>query len=37
MMDAYVAGCPAREWVYRRHAPFVQDDQFWGHWAALSS
>jgi transposase InsO family protein len=37
MMDAYVAGCPAREWVYRRHAPFVQDDQFWWHWAALSS
>jgi hypothetical protein len=33
MLDAYVAGCTDRELVYRRHAPFVQDDQFWGQWA----
>jgi hypothetical protein len=28
-----VAGCPNRETVYRQHAQFVQDYQFWGHWA----
>jgi len=33
MLDAYVAGCPDRERVYRQHAQFVQDYQFWGHWA----
>jgi hypothetical protein len=33
MLDAYVAGCPDRAMVYRQHAQFVQDYQFWGHWA----
>jgi hypothetical protein len=33
MLDAYVAGCTDRELVYRQHAQFVQDYQFWGHWA----
>jgi hypothetical protein len=33
MLDAYVAGCTDRETVYRQHAQFVQDYQFWGHWA----
>jgi hypothetical protein len=33
MLDAYVVGCTAREHVYRRHAQFVQDYQFWGQWA----
>jgi hypothetical protein len=33
MLDAYVAGCIDRETVYRQHAQFVQDYQFWGHWA----
>src|SRR5919197_4241946 len=33
MLDAYIAGCTDRESVYRQHAQFVQDYQFWGHWA----
>lgn len=33
MLDAYVVGCTEREQVYQRHAQFVQDYQFWGHWA----
>jgi transposase InsO family protein len=33
MLDAYVAGCTDRATVYRQHAQFVQDYQFWGHWA----
>jgi len=33
MLDAYVVGCSDRETVYRQHAQFVQDYQFWGHWA----
>jgi hypothetical protein len=33
MLDAYVVGCTERERVYHQHAPLVQDDQFWGHWA----
>jgi hypothetical protein len=33
MLDAYVVGCPERESVYQRHTQFVQDYQFWGHWA----
>ena len=33
MLDAYVLDSPEREQVYRRHAQFVQDYQFWGHWA----
>jgi transposase len=33
MLDAYVTGCTDREAVYRQHAQFVQDYQFWGHWA----
>jgi transposase InsO family protein len=33
MLDAYVVGCTEREHVYRQHAQFVQDYQFWGHWA----
>jgi hypothetical protein len=33
MLDAYVVRCPDRETVYRQHARFVHDDQFWGHWA----
>jgi hypothetical protein len=33
MLDAYVMGGTDRELVYRQHAQFVQDDQFWGHWA----
>jgi transposase len=33
MLDAYVAGCTNRATVYRQHAQFVQDYQFWGHWA----
>ena len=33
MLDAYVVGCTEREQVYRQHAQFVRDDQFWGHWA----
>jgi hypothetical protein len=33
MLDAYVVGCTEREPVYRQHAQFVQDYQFWGHWA----
>jgi hypothetical protein len=33
MLDAYVAGCTDRAMAYRQHAQFVQDYQFWGHWA----
>ena len=33
MLDAYMTGCTDQETVYRQHAQFVQDDQFWGHWA----
>jgi hypothetical protein len=33
MLDAYVVGGTTRELVYRQHAQFVQDYQFWGHWA----
>jgi len=33
MLDAYVVDCADRETVYRQHAQFVQDYQFWGHWA----
>jgi transposase len=33
MLDAHVVGSPERETVYRQHTPFVQDYQFWGHWA----
>ena len=33
MLDASVVGCTAREDVYRQHAQFVHDYQFWGHWA----
>jgi Integrase core domain len=33
MLDAYLIGCTQHEPVDRQHAPFVQDDQFWGHWA----
>jgi hypothetical protein len=33
MLDAYVVGCTEREQVDHRQAQFVQDDQFWGHWA----
>jgi hypothetical protein len=33
MLDAYVAGCTDRESVYRQHAQFVDDYQYWGHWA----
>jgi transposase InsO family protein len=33
MLDAYVVGCTERGHVYRQHAQFVQDYQFWGHWA----
>jgi transposase len=33
MLDAYVLGCTERTTVYRQHAQFVHDDQFWGHWA----
>ena len=33
MLDAYVLGCTERTTVYRQHAQFVQDYQFWGHWA----
>lgn len=33
MLDAYVVGSPKRETVYRQHTQFVQDYQFWGHWA----
>jgi transposase InsO family protein len=33
MLDAYVVRCPDRETVYRQHAQFVKDYQFWGHWA----
>ena len=33
MLDAYVVGCTDPETVYRRHEEFVQDYQFWGHWA----
>ena len=33
MLDAYVVGCTDRETVYRQHAQFVHDYQFWGHWA----
>ena len=33
MVDAYVIGCSDRETIYRQHAQFVQDYQFWGHWA----
>jgi transposase len=32
-LDADVAGCTDREAVYRQHAQFVQDYQFWGPWA----
>jgi transposase len=32
MLDAYVVGGTDRELVYRQHAQFVQDYQFWGHW-----
>ena len=33
MLDAYVIGGTDRELVDRQHAQFVQDYQFWGHWA----
>jgi transposase InsO family protein len=33
MLDASVPGGTDRETVYRQHAQFVQDYQFWGHWA----
>jgi len=33
MLDAYVVGCTERAHVYAQHAQFVQDYQFWGHWA----
>src|SRR5262252_1482159 len=33
MLDASVVGCTEREHVYHRHAQFVRDYQFWGHWA----
>jgi transposase InsO family protein len=33
MLDAYVVGCTDRRHVYQQHAQFVQDYQFWGHWA----
>ena len=33
MLDAYVVGCTERESVYRQHTQFVQEYQFWGHWA----
>ena len=33
MLDAYLIGCTQHETVYRQHAQFVQDYQFWGHWA----
>jgi len=33
MLDAYVVDCADRETVYQQHAQFVQDYQFWGHWA----
>jgi transposase InsO family protein len=33
MLDAYVVGCTERGRVYHQHAQFVQDYQFWGHWA----
>ncbi|HEY7490126.1 MAG TPA: hypothetical protein VIH59_03310 [Candidatus Tectomicrobia bacterium] len=33
MLDAYVVGCTERERVYAQHRQFVQDYQFWGHWA----
>jgi hypothetical protein len=33
MLDAYVVGCTERTMVYRQHAQFVHDYQFWGHWA----
>jgi transposase InsO family protein len=33
MLVAYVARCTDRERVYRQHAQFVQDYQFWGYWA----
>jgi hypothetical protein len=31
MLDAYGAGCIDQARVYRQHAQFVQDYQFWGH------
>jgi transposase InsO family protein len=33
MLDVYVVRCTDRAEVYRQPAQFVQDDQFWGHWA----
>jgi transposase InsO family protein len=33
MLDAYFVGCTVRTAVYQQHAQFVQDYQFWGHWA----
>jgi hypothetical protein len=33
MLDAYVTGGTDRATVYRQPAQFVQDYQFWGHWA----
>jgi hypothetical protein len=33
MLDAYLVGCTERTTVYRQHAQFVSDYQFWGHWA----
>jgi transposase InsO family protein len=33
MLDVYVLGCTERTLVYQQHAQFVQDYQFWGHWA----
>jgi hypothetical protein len=32
-LDAYLVGCADWETGYRLHAQFVQDYQFWGHWA----
>jgi hypothetical protein len=33
MLDAYVMDGTTRKLVYCQHVQFVQDYQFWGHWA----
>jgi transposase InsO family protein len=33
MLDADLMGCTQCDTVYRQHTQFVQDYQFWGHWA----
>lgn len=33
MLDAYLVGCTERTTVYQQHARFMQDYQFWAHWA----